>query len=464
MKLRTQFILLTVGAVIVPPLMVALAGMIGFLAFASPDGPQGALAVQTAFRLWKSDEVTVQSATAKLFASDRNVPITVVDAEGTVRYPRVRAGTRFVADDIVTGPQTTESRATTVLSVPDEDGGYGLIVTSYEPRGLAEHMASVGIVMPLAFVVFMAIMSVLIIRSINVSITRLEEATRRIASGDLDFKLSSNGGDSLASLTRSFDSMRRQLKEQFDRGSRFLMGISHDLKTPLSSITGYVDAIRDGLADTPEKLDKYTAIVHAKTRLLESRISALIDYAKQETHDWKGSLRLEPLARYLEEFAGLADAEAGANGFAFATRIAIPDDLLVEMDPDMVGRALENLLQNAFSYATPGSTVTFTAERTMAGHPTDAEVLQEGAIRISIENTGPGIPPGSLEHIFDPFYRAEGARSGSGFGLGLAIVKSVIVSHGWEIRAQSEPGARTVFTVTIPENPDAPDGEPPGLP
>lgn len=453
MKLRTQFVLLTVGAVIVPPLMVALSGMIGFLTLASPDSPQSALAVRTAVRLWKSDEITVQSAALKLLASDRDVAIIVVDAQGTVRYPRSRAGIPFVADDIVTELQTAEPQATTVLSVPDENGGYGLIVTSYELRGLAEHMASVGIVMPLAFVVFMAIMSVLIIRSINTSITRLEEATRRIASGDLDFKLSRNGRDSLAPLTRSFDSMRRQLKDQFDRGSRFLMGISHDLKTPLSSITGYVDAIRDGLADTPEKLDRYTAIVYAKTRLLESRISALIDYAKHETRDWKGSLRLEPLARYLEEFAGLADAEAVARGFSFTTSISVPDDVLVEMDPDMVGRALENLLGNAFSYATPGSTVTFTAGP-VNSVPGDTGATGNAPVRaifISIENDGPGIPPASLEHIFDPFYRAEGARSGPGFGLGLAIVKSVIVSHGWEIRAQSEPGSRTVFTVTIPE-------------
>ena len=106
-----------------------------------------------------------------------------------------------------------------------------------------------------ALIVFSAAMIGVIVRSFNRDIGRLIGATRRVAEGDLDFELPAKGNDEIASLTRSFDSMRKNLKESIARRSRFLMGVSHDLKTPLTSIKGYLEAISDGLADDPEKLD-----------------------------------------------------------------------------------------------------------------------------------------------------------------------------------------------------------------
>ncbi|MCK4515796.1 MAG: HAMP domain-containing histidine kinase, partial [Spirochaetaceae bacterium] len=347
-------------------------------------------------------------------------------------------GMHMQIDTIVAEARLDGSPSTTLLPIPDENGGSGYIIASYRLKGFADQFSSIGRIMPLAFVLFTAIMSVLIIRSINQSISRLETATRRIAEGDLDFKLETSGKDRIASLTRSFDTMRRQLKEQFDRGSRFLMGISHDLKTPLSSISGYIEAIRDGYADTPEKLEKYTSIIHTKTLLLESRISALIDYAKQETREWKASLRPVEIAGFLIEFVSLVEAEAHARRFTFRSTIDLSDDLTVEMDPDMVSRALENLAENAFLYATPGSEILIRAG------------LRNETIVIEVENEGPGIDPESIPHIFDPLFRGGGDRSGSGFGLGLATVKSVITSHGWEVHVTSNPGQQTMFTVSIP--------------
>ncbi len=440
MKLRTRFVLLIVGGVVVPPLMLGLAVFISFLTLTSPDGPEGIMSMQRVMRLSRSGETTVQSAAEKLDSSHSDLSVFVLDASGTVLFPTERAGTRTQINAIVEEIQRDGSRSTTLLSTPDENGGSGYIIASYQLKDFADHFANVGIVMPLGFVLFMSIMSVLIIRSIRQSIRGLETATRRIAEGDLDFELETSGKDQLASLTRSFDTMRRQLKEQFDRGSRFLMGISHDLKTPLSSITGYIDAIRDGYADTPEKLEKYTAIIHTKTLLLESRISALIDHAKQETREWKASLRPVEIAGFLEEFVSLVEAEALARRFTFRSTIDLGEGLTVEMDPDMVSRALENLAENAFLYATPGSEISIHASR------------HGDNIVIEVENEGPGIDPEAMPHIFDPLFRAGGDRSGTGFGLGLATVKSVITSHGWAIDVTSDPGHQTVFTVSIPSS------------
>ena len=230
-----------------------------------------------------------------------------------------------------------------------------------------------------------------------------------------------------------------KLKEQLDRSSRFLMGISHDLKTPLASISGYVDAINDGFADDEEKLQRYMSIIATKTQLLESRISALIDYAKQETRDWKTTLERVALRPFLAEFASIVEVEAQARGFLLEAEIDIDSSAIADMDADMVTRALDNLAENAFAYATPGSTIRFAAKRS-------GESLQ-----VVIENEGPGIDPDDLPHVFDPLYRASASRQGKGFGLGLSIVKSVITSHGWEIAVQSTAGETTSFTIAIPD-------------
>jgi signal transduction histidine kinase len=217
-----------------------------------------------------------------------------------------------------------------------------------------------------------------------------------------------------------------------------MMGISHDLKTPLASVSGYIHAIRDGYADTPEKLAKYTAIIEGKTQLLESRISALIDYIRQDTDEWKTRLQDVALLAFLTEFAGVCEAEATVRHRRFVHELAVSDTLRVSMDPDMILRAMENLAHNAVQYSPHESAVRFAAR-------------QDGdTVMLSFSNGGPGIPEDELPHVFDPFTRGRDDRRGGGLGLGLWTVQSIVSSHGWEIDAESEPGVLTVFTVKIP--------------
>jgi len=442
-RLRTRFVLLGLGSVVVPPLMMALALFVNSLTWSAPDGISGVISNHRLLQTIKAGELSVQAAADTLESTSFSLPVYAVGHDGVILYPVAKAGQTMDADHVMEELAVSGAPSVVLLSVPDQRGGSGFLAVTFPLRNFAEQAASIWIIVPLGFVLFAAVMSILIMRSINRSIVRLETATRRIAEGDLDFQLTTSGKDRIADLTRSFDIMRRQLKEQFDRGSRFLMGISHDLKTPLSSITGYVDAIRDGYADTPEKLEKYTAIIQAKTQLLESRISALIDYAKQETSEWKTTLRPVELAGFLDEFVSLVEAEAQARHFIFTASIEVSTTVSVEMDPDMVTRALENLVDNAFVYARPESLVRIAARETA------------GSVEISVENEGEGIAADALPHIFDPLYRGAGDRHGAGFGLGLAIVKSVIASHGWSIRARSDPDGPTAFTVTIPLGPTA---------
>lgn len=283
-----------------------------------------------------------------------------------------------------------------------------------------------------------AIVSSVMISSTNKSIQNLEEATKKIAEGNLDFSLQPEGDDELASLTSSFDSMRKALKEELARRSRFLMAVSHDLKTPLTSIEGYIEAIIDGFADDPELLKRYLHIVQDKSKVLESRILELIDFVKMETGEWQLKQSEINLKNFLLEAAKNYKDDASVLGREFYYSIDIAEDLVVSADGNLASRALENLFNNAVRYTENGDTIWM---RAFQGRD---------EVNVQIEDSGPGIPQEEIELIFDPFYRGSKSRREQGFGLGLSIVRSILQAHTWDIEVQSQPDVGTVFSVHIP--------------
>ncbi len=283
-----------------------------------------------------------------------------------------------------------------------------------------------------------AIVSSLMLSSTNRSIKNLEEATNLIAAGNLNFSLYAEGDDELASLTRSFDKMRKALKEELDRRSRFLMAVSHDLKTPLTSIRGYLEAITDGFAEDPEIMNKYLHIIADKSNLLENRILELIDFVKMETGEWQLKQGEFNLKEYLEELARLYSDDARVLGRNFSYSVDIDDDVTVTGDRSLISRALENLFNNAVRYTRANDSIRMRVYR------------EKDKIIISISDTGPGMSGEELELIFDPFYRGSRSRREQGFGLGLSIVRSIIHAHNWEIRVNSKVDEGTDFSVHIP--------------
>jgi signal transduction histidine kinase len=289
----------------------------------------------------------------------------------------------------------------------------------------------------IALLVFSSVMSFFILRSLNRSIRSLEGATRRVADGDLDFVLPVKGNDEIASLTRSFDSMRKALKEEYARRSRFIMGVSHDLRTPLALIQGYVEAINDGLASEPEAQKKYLSIILDKTRNLEGMVGELIEFVRMETGEWRMTHRDVPIRAFLTDIAKRFAEDALILHHQFRWSVDLPDGLAVRMDAGLFTRALENLVGNAIRYTTEQGTIEL-------GARTDgADIL------LSISDSGIGIPRDDLPRIFDPFYRGTNSRREQGFGLGLTTVRSIIESHGWRITVSSEVGAGTVFSIRM---------------
>jgi len=437
MRLGTKFVLLIVGTLAMPLIALSLVALFAFTGYPNSLGPTQSIRTMLALsdlRHRKVDPVQVPPI-MRVAAPDSD--FLVFDQDQQLVYSSLRS------DSLV--EYLLDPRRQTILfshfTLRAMDGRSFSIAIGFSsdnsPRPWQGGLAFLVVMGSL--VGFMSLMSLFIIRSINSSIARLEEGTRRISAGDLDFELPVSGSDRIASLTRSFEDMRRRVRQDAEARSRFIMSVSHDLKTPLSSIAGYLDAIGDGMARTPVQMKKYLAILRDKTGILEGRISQLIDYVKLETGEWRRSRETVRLAPFLREAMTVFGTEAEARGYAFSFSINLPEDAAASMEPDLVYRALENLVQNAFHYSEPGTTVRIEAGR----EPSCAflRILNRGTI---VEE--------HLPFIFEPFYRGTRSRREEGFGLGLAVVKWIASSHGWTVDAASR-GGETSFTIRIPLDP-----------
>jgi signal transduction histidine kinase len=446
-KLRTQFMLLVVGIIAVP-FLVSAAMLLWQL---SAERGREPVPNYGEINSWVRRQVPRAVARHELSALAENRPpgvgIVVVDVHNIISFSTIAElppGTSATGDALLRYIRGNIEDYHFQLDTPHAPDDESSVVMIKVPRIRPEvatfrnQATRVVIVSSVALLLFSSLMSFLILRSLNGSILTLEGATRRIAGGDLDFVLPARGNDRIASLTRSFDSMRRALKEEYARRARFIMGVSHDLKTPLTLIQGYVEAIADGYAVEPEAQRKYLGIILDKTRSLETMIADLIEFVRMETGEWRMTHRDVPIRGLLMEGARRFAEDALILKREFGWSIDLPDAATVRMDAGLFSRALENLVGNAIRYTERDGKISLGAQ------------AEAGQVVLSISDKGVGIPAEELSRIFDPFYRGTNSRREQGFGLGLTTVKSIIESHGWSIGVSSEIGIGTTFTIRMP--------------
>ena len=271
------------------------------------------------------------------------------------------------------------------------------------------------------------VISLFILRSISRAIKTLEKDTAIVATGNLDHEVAGSGNHEILLLAKSINLMRLNLKDMLMRRSKMLMGVSHDLKTPIALIQGYADALADNIAADRETQTKYVEIIQNKAKQLEDLTSELIDFLKI---GGDGSISVEnvdlgELLRTLgERFAsdarllkrelvwGFGDEGAKTPGFALPSMMI--NRLLTE-------RALENLVTNAFRYSKNEGKINLRLIR-----------LEKG-MAFSVTDDGPGILAEDVPYVFDAFYRGSHSRADGGHGFGLTIVKAVADLHGWSV-------------------------------
>ncbi|QQO07458.1 ATP-binding protein [Breznakiella homolactica] len=452
MKINTQFRLLILGIVLIPILTISAQGI-----------------------LWLMQQHTIESISvpsyeeiAPLFDNEierdeweeiiRRIPhsqpemnIMILLKDLTVIYS--------TAYGLEPGDTLTPNELVTLLDVGNDQYGYfieapgwlrdvGAFFLIRIDRSIARPPSPIVIVIKTLFVVlivlflFSVAMSFIIARSITKSVMVLENATRRIAAGELDLAVDVKGSNEITSLTTSLNQMRLALKEEETRRARFIMGVTHDLKTPLALIKGYAEAIGDGVADDPASRAHSVEIIATKVDQLEGMIDDLIDFVRVDTGEWRRNLDHVHIAAFLTSYTKRIADDADLLNRRVETAIDIPGNVVIPMDERLALRAIENLVNNAIRYTKPGGLIT------IKGY------LKNNAVVIDVCDDGPGIDAEDISRIFDAFYRGSSSRREQGMGFGLTVVKGVAESHGWEISVESEKGKGSCFRLTLPYEPD----------
>ena len=282
-------------------------------------------------------------------------------------------------------------------------------------------------------------------RSLGQRLGKVEQSAQRIAEGDFAVRVNLHGNDDIARLAHAFDTMAARLEEadanraSLERSRRDLFAaISHDLRTPLSSIRVMVEALTDRVVTDPATTDRYLGMMTGDIERLSLLIDDLFELARIDS----GALQL----RLQEtEIGGVVEsAVAGVVPIAEKARVAVscgPTAAATLLaDPERLTRVLGNLLQNAIRHTPADGSVVVTTSAT------GSEVV------VSVADTGNGIPPGDVSRVFERFYRAEKSRSrtGGGSGLGLSIAKSIVEAHGGRIWIDQTGSAGTTVSFALP--------------
>lgn len=278
-------------------------------------------------------------------------------------------------------------------------------------------------------------------------LTKLRKAANDIREGNLDFELEVEGDDVISGLFEDFEAMRKRLKEsaeeklQYDRESKELISnISHDLKTPITAIKGYVEGLVDGVAVTPQMQDRYLKTIYKKAIEMDRLIDELTLYSKIDTNRIPYKFEKVSFKGFFDDCADSLKVELEAKGIDFVYRDYTAGDITIIADVEQLSRIVNNIVSNSIKYMNND------CGRIMMTLKDEGDF-----VRVEMADNGQGISKADLPHIFDRFYRSDASRNSAtgGSGIGLAIVKKIVEDHGGRIWAESKEGQGTTMCFVI---------------
>jgi len=305
-----------------------------------------------------------------------------------------------------------------------------------------------SILMMLIMLLISGVAAILVYQQFVNPLVKLKEAAERMGSGNLDDKIDfgDNRVDEVGELCESFENMRQRMsdfakaKMQYeDENRQLISNISHDLRTPITTIKGYVEGIMDGVADTPEKQERYLKMIYSKANEMDSLINELSLYTNINNNAIPYEFHRVSVKDYFDDCMEEVYTTLLSNHMTLTYKNYCDDDVKVIVDPDQLKRVINNIITNAIKYTDKDY-----GQVDINIYDNDAEV------KVSISDNGRGIDSDSLPHIFDRMYRADSARqSRGGSGLGLAICKKIVEEHGGNIYATSQLGTGTTIVFTL---------------
>ena len=296
-----------------------------------------------------------------------------------------------------------------------------------------------------------------IYRSIAVPLVKLKKATKNIKEGNLDFVLEVEGNDEFSQLCQDFEEMRKRLKESTEEkilmdkeNKELISNISHDLKTPITAVKGYVEGIMDGVADTPEKMDRYVRTIYNKTNEMDHLINELTFYSKIDTNRIPYTFSKLNVEDYFSDCAEELGLEMETRGIELVYANYVEKGVQVIADGEQIRRVIHNIVSNAIKYMEKPRGIIQLRVKDVGDF-----------IQVEIEDNGKGIAAKDLPYIFDRFYRTDVSRNSSkgGSGIGLSIVKKIMEDHGGKVWATSRLGIGTIMYFVLRKYQEVPMNE-----
>lgn len=296
-----------------------------------------------------------------------------------------------------------------------------------------------------------------IYRSVAAPLVKLKRATNNIKEGNLDFTMDVEGSDEFAELCQDFEEMRKRLKESTEEkivmdkeNKELISNISHDLKTPITAIKGYVEGIMDGVADTPEKMDRYIRTIYNKATEMDHLINELTFYSKIDTNRIPYTFSKIRVNDYFNDCAEELGLELEVKGIELVYANYVDEKVVIIADGEQLGRVVNNIIGNSTKYMNKDHGIIQLRVKDVGDF-----------IQVEIEDNGKGIASKDLAYIFDRFYRTDVSRNSSkgGSGIGLSIVKKIMEDHGGKVWATSKEGIGTIMYFVLRKYQEVPADE-----
>lgn len=324
--------------------------------------------------------------------------------------------------------------------LPKEDIMLGALINK-------RFMSYIALSMIIILIITSSIITAWINRDIYKPIKALSAGMKRIADGDFDYRLSNAQRGEIGTLYDNYEQMRLRLKENAEeklenevKSKELVSNISHDLKTPITSIKGYVEGIMDGVADTPEKMDKYIKTIYNKANDMDRLINELTTYSGIEANKIPYHFHVLNISDYFSDCIEEVGLDLDSKNIRLNYANLVSQDTCIVADPEQLKKVINNIISNSVKYM---------------GHENgviNIRILDEGeSVKVEIEDDGKGIPSKDIGNIFERFFRTDSSRNSlqGGSGIGLSIVKKIIEDHGGYVWATSKEHEGTCIHFVI---------------
>jgi len=318
----------------------------------------------------------------------------------------------------------------TLYISPEQSAGFP------SPTGLSEAISRYLIWGALIAIGIALLATFFLSRRISSPVKALTLAARRLGQGDLSQRVNFKDKGEVGELAQAFNSMATELGRTEELRRNMVADAAHELRTPLSNIRGYLEAIRDGVKEPDAET---ICSLNEEAVMLSRLVGDLQELSLAEAGELKMECHAEEITALIKQAAALVQAQAAKKGVLVS--LDLPDRISkANIDYNRISQVLRNLLENAIVHTNRDGTITVAARQ------------QDGYVEVSVSDTGEGIPAQDIPYIFERFYRVDKSRTRAtgGSGLGLTIAKRLVEAHGGEISVQSELGKGSRFSFTLP--------------